>query len=396
MSAPSPQVPRHVRAGVGDEKSSHPWREDLIAALLATTLVFGLFLDGWNHINLQNGALGGFFTPWHGLLYAGFTATAMWVVTRNPHLYRRRSMPKPYFHQVMGVPLRYPLAVVGLLLAIIGVVGDAAWHTAFGEERGVARVIAPFHLMLFTGAVGLISAPLRSGWFAPQHYPRASSLRTILPPLLSLMLVTAVAAFMFQWLSAFIDWTPSIQVGRIPPHLSGDARVAGTVEFAAVARVLFTNLVLIAPMLLALRRWQLPFGSVTFVFTTVAVLMSALTEFDFAGTILAAAAGGLAADALIGWLRPSPERPLAYRVIAGATPLALWTIYFLILIAAYDIVWPFDLWLGTVGVSVITGTLLSFLAVPPAMPAARYRDAPVPESQGRTSNSELRQGEESA
>src|SRR5713226_9068376 len=49
------------------------WREDLITSLLATLLVAGLFLDGWNHINLQNGALGSFFTVWHALLYTGFT-----------------------------------------------------------------------------------------------------------------------------------------------------------------------------------------------------------------------------------------------------------------------------------------------------------------------------------
>lgn len=53
------------------------WREDLVTSILATALVAGLFLDGWNHINLQNGALGGFFTVWHGLLYAGFTATVL-------------------------------------------------------------------------------------------------------------------------------------------------------------------------------------------------------------------------------------------------------------------------------------------------------------------------------
>lgn len=65
------------------------WREDLVTSLLSTLLVAGLFLDGWNHINLQNGALGSFFTIWHALLYAGFGATALWVVTRNPQLYTR-------------------------------------------------------------------------------------------------------------------------------------------------------------------------------------------------------------------------------------------------------------------------------------------------------------------
>ncbi|HEX4744821.1 MAG TPA: hypothetical protein VFW12_09160, partial [Candidatus Limnocylindria bacterium] len=77
------------------------WREDLTTSLLACLLLGGLLLDGWNHINLQNGALGGFFTIWHGLLYLGFNATALWVVTRNPHLYGRGT-PAPYLHKIAG------------------------------------------------------------------------------------------------------------------------------------------------------------------------------------------------------------------------------------------------------------------------------------------------------
>ena len=78
------------------------WREDLVTSLLSTLLVIGLFLDGWNHINLQNGALGGFFTIWHALLYFGFNGTALWVITRNPHLYDRGARPAPYFHKFLG------------------------------------------------------------------------------------------------------------------------------------------------------------------------------------------------------------------------------------------------------------------------------------------------------
>src|SRR5256885_14905746 len=97
-----------------------PIREDLITSLLATTLVAGLFLDGWNHINLQNGALGSFFTVWHALLYMGFTATFVWVLTRNPHLYTHGLAPAPYMHRVLGLPMRYPLAMVGFVIAMLG------------------------------------------------------------------------------------------------------------------------------------------------------------------------------------------------------------------------------------------------------------------------------------
>jgi hypothetical protein len=352
-----------------------PWRDDLIVGLLATSLVFGLFVDGWNHINLQDGALGSFFTPWHAALYSGFTATGLFVVFRNQHLFVAGRQPKPYFHTFLGVPLRYPLAMVGLGIATLGLLGDIAWHTAFGQETGVARVIAPFHLLLFTGAALVVAAPLRSALYAPEYYPRRSSFGTILPPLLSLTLVTALVAFMFQWLSAFVDWTPSLSIGRIPAALVGNERIEGTVEFADVARVLVTNVILLAPVLFALRRWRLPFGSVTFLFGAVAVMMSGLSEYERWGAILAALAGGLACDALIGWLDVLPERPLAYRVTAGLTPIVLWTVYFVVLRPIHEIRWPLDLWLGTVGLAALAGVLLSFVTVPPA-PPKRWGDTP--------------------
>ena len=59
------------------------WREDLIAGLTGFLLITGLFLDGWNHLNLQDGKAGEFLTPWHGLLYTGFNACAIWAITRN-------------------------------------------------------------------------------------------------------------------------------------------------------------------------------------------------------------------------------------------------------------------------------------------------------------------------
>jgi len=373
------------------------WREDLITSLLSILLVAGLFLDGWNHINLQNGALGGFFTVWHGLLYLGFNATAMWVVSRNPHLYTRRAKPAPYLHPVLGIPLRYPLAVGGLALAGIGLFGDLVWHTAFGEETGVARVIAPFHLFLFAGAAGLASAPLRSAWYAPGFYGANSSFRRLLPPLLALTLVTCVASFMFQWLNAFIDWTPSVQIGRVPADLVANARVRGTTEYAGAARVLFTNLILLAPgairsnmggsldsgigavnggrarsnnfLIDGLQNNDISVtGSAPLLFVGVSFSMSSLTSFDLGATVVAALIGGLVADAVIDRYQPDAHRTTGYRVMAGVTPLALWASYFLILRSVYGIEWPFDLWLGTTALAAISGLLLSYVAISPVVP----------------------------
>lgn len=345
------------------------WREDLITSLLAILLVAGLFLDGWNHINLQNGALGSFWTIWHALLYAGFNATAIWVVTRNPHLYTRGAKPAPYFHPILGIPLRYPLAIGGLALATVGLFGDLVWHTVFGEETGVARVIAPFHLFLFAGAAGLASAPVRSAWYAPRYYPAVSSFRRLLPPLIALTLVTCILAFMFQWLDAFLDWTPSVEIGRIPADLAANARVRGTTEFAGAARILVTNLILLAPLFLALRRWRLPFGSATMLFVGVSFAMSALTSFDLGATVFAGLVGGLVADTVIDVTQPDAHRTRGYRVMAALTPLALWTTYFLILKFVYAIEWPFDLWIGTTMLAAIEGLMLSYVAISPIVPA---------------------------
>src|SRR6266850_822006 len=349
-------------------KSSPPWREDLITSLLATTLVAGLFLDGWNHINLQNGALGSFFTVWHALLYTGFTVTYVWVVTRNPHLFDRRATPPPYLHRFLGLPLRYPLAMAGFVIAFTGMFGDLLWHTEFGEENGVARIIAPFHILLFAGAAALVSAGLRSGWYAPRFYPRVSSFARLFPPLLSLTLVTCVAAFMFQWLSAFLDWTPSLQLGRMPPSLGADIRVNTTAQFLAVARVLATNVILFAPLFLALRRWHLPFGSATLLMVTVWTSMSALSTFDLGATIVAGVVGGLLFDAVITATRPDAGRTLGYRLAAMLVPLAMWSVYFAVLWSVYGIVWPFDVLLGAIILTAVSTILLSYVAIAPATP----------------------------
>lgn len=360
-------------------KPTAPWREDLITSLLGVTLVAGLFLDGWNHINLQNGALGSFFTVWHGLLYTGFTATWIWIVTRNPHLFDRNLRPAPYLHRFLGIPLRYPLAMAGFVIAMVGMSGDLLWHTEFGEENGVARVIGPFHLLLFAGAAALVSAAVRSGWYAPRFYPRVASFRQFFPVLLSLTLVTCVAAFMFQWLSAVIDWTPSLQLGRMPPSLAADIRVRDTAEFAAVARVLATTVILFAPLLLALRRWHLPFGSATFLIVAVWLSMSALTTFDLGATIAAAFVGGLLFDAVIAVTRPDATRTLGYRLSALLVPFVMWSAYFAILWTVYDVKWPLDLVLGTIGLAAISSVLLSYVAISPAVPVSVGDGATHPE-----------------
>lgn len=43
----------------------------------------GVFIDGFAHSNLRN-TIEDFFTPWHAILYSGFTATALSVLVVPP------------------------------------------------------------------------------------------------------------------------------------------------------------------------------------------------------------------------------------------------------------------------------------------------------------------------
>jgi len=97
--------------------------------------------------------------------------------------------------------------------------------------------------------------------------------------------------------------------------------------------------------------------------------MSALTSFDLGATVFAALLGGLVADTVIDYYQPEAHETRGYRVMAGVTPLVLWTAYFLILRFVYDIEWPFDLWLGTTLLASISGLLLSYVAIAPVVPA---------------------------
>jgi hypothetical protein len=146
--------------------------------------------------------------------------------------------------------------------------------------------------------------------------------------------------------------------------------VAGTVEYSEVARILVTNFIFLAPILMALRRWRLPFGSVTLVWTVVAAGLQSLSEFQTWATVIAAFVGGLAADICLTLTNRSGRSTLGCRLLGGFGPLALWGAYFLALGVVHHDAWPGDLYLGTMCVAAMTGLALSFVAEPIADPAS--------------------------
>ena len=69
----------------------------------------------------------------------------------------------------------------------MGGVGDLLWHQVFGIEQGIAALLSPTHLLLFTGVALILLAPFRAAWSSPES-PSAGVLG-MLPALLSITLL---------------------------------------------------------------------------------------------------------------------------------------------------------------------------------------------------------------
>src|SRR5205814_2558487 len=190
--------------------------------------------------------------------------------------------------------------------------------TVFGVEGGIARVIAPFHLFLFTGAGLLLTSPLRSTWNS-NEYEGQLTLRRALPPILAMTLIVSLAIFLFQWMTAFMDWKPAVDIATLPVAARHNDALIQSLQMVVLARILLTGMTLVGVMLIAIRRFRLPFGAMTIVFTIPAVLTAALRNLTEVGIVAAAMATGLVADTVIKALKPSAERTGVCRAIAFLT-----------------------------------------------------------------------------
>lgn len=358
MSTITPTPPRRSRAGRGGPRPARLGRgQEAVGVALGTWLVLGAFLDGWAHTNLRVETV---LTPWHAVLYSGFLATAgytLWIVSRAC---------RPPGRWPDSVPAGQGLALAGVVVFGIGAVADQAWHAVFGIEQNVAALLSPTHVLLFTGAILILSAPCRASWSDGGSAPR---LRAFSPVLASLALTTAVAAFAFMYLSPFRRANYGTGVAAYTQRVTWGPGAAADyqegIEIVGIASILVTTAIYVAPVLLVLRRWRPPFGSVTILWTAVTIAIAGIDAFRWWPLVLAAPAAGVFADVLIRRLNPSPARPWAFRATAALVPIALWLAFFAVYQAVYGVGWRPELWAGATTMSALVGLGASVLVVPP-------------------------------
>ena len=305
--------------------------------------MIGLFVDGWAHTNLTE--LETFFTPWHGLFYSGFTATALWITW----MIRKRILAGNQL--ATAIPPGYKLAAVGLVLFALGGVGDGIWHTVLGIETGVDALISPTHILLFLGIVFIVGAPMRA--VAEAHPGRSLPKGEFLPVGMSMGLMTMIISFFFMYTYAPSTGVPSV---ALTDH-SGSFEA----EFG-IMQMLLSTVILTGAMLYLAERWNTPMFTFTVIFGFLGVLFQGmLDEFSQPWEIVTPIAGGLAADLFIRRYRPTPRSVIAWPVLGAVMPLTMWSVYMITFSMFRDLRWPPELWAGSVVLTMMVGLGLAHL-----------------------------------
>lgn len=325
------------------------YRTDLVTVLLGTWFSLGLFLDAWAHSNVPE--LETFFTPWHAVFYSGFAATGAWIlwqVWRNAQAGRRG---------LAAVPEGYGPAVVALPVFAVCGFGDYLWHTFIGIERGIDILFSPTHLGLITSMIVILTTPLRTAWAdgGSPSFPR------FLPAGLALSFATALVLLFAQYADATVYGAEGII--RAFSFEKGAGGSGGATRLAAAITV--TNLVLLAPLLLAVRRFRVPVGTATLLQVVVMLLSTAVANYENLEIAAAFVVSGIVADLLLWKLRPSEERLREYRIFAFAVPLVTWALYFAVAgVSVGRMPSVTEMWTGAPIVAALHGLLLAVVLVP--------------------------------
>ncbi|SEG96759.1 hypothetical protein SAMN05444920_11076 [Nonomuraea solani] len=352
-----------VRRLLVDSGESRGWvspRADLVLAVLGIWFGVGLMIDAWAHSTKSE--LETFFTPWHAAFYSGFAAVSGWIiwqVWRNVRAGRQglAAVPQGYLAGLLAIP---GFAAFGFV--------DMMWHTLLGIETSIDILFSPSHLGLIVTMLIMLTTPVRSAWNAPDIGDRPS-LGRLLPALIGLAFATTLVSLFLSYGDA-LQW----QAVRIVEAFSSiDDPGAHRLATAMVV----TNVVTLAPVLLLLRRWSLPAGSMTIMYTLAVLMPGAQTGFENVPVLVSLVAAGVAGDLLIYWLRPTGARRAAYWAFAGLSGLATWSLYLgFASVASGGLPSVPELWTGAPIVAGLLGLALGVLFLPNAVaPAPAAVDA---------------------
>jgi len=315
----------------------------------------GAYLDAWHHHNLT-GVETNFFTPYHFALYSGIAAIGIFLGVNVARNYLRHRAWEEL------LPDGYGVSLIGTIIFGIGGFIDLLWHQRFGIELSVAALVSPPHLLLMLSGGLIVSGPLRADM-------RRGGETAPWPAIVSGALTLSMLTFFLQFDQPFIDqWAGgAIPDPRAPDWAQQELGLLGLILYAAMVAGL---------LVLLLRRFTLPLGSVTVILTLNAVFVSPVK--NHGDLVVAALIGGVMSDYLLYVLRPSPARAHAFHIFMFAAPAILVAGYLLVLSLTIGVWWPLNIWAGSIPIAGMTGWLVSFLALPGASARARIAQGTLP------------------
>jgi hypothetical protein len=369
-------------------------RDDAIMIALGFFTLVALFWDGILHNNTVG--QDEFFSAPHLAMYAGLGALGVWIA-----LVLLRHQESRQVLDISLIPRGYGLAVIALPLAALSGPADFIWHSAYGFENQVDSTYSPPHQGLFISGAMLAAIPGASAWKRAGDKP---SLTEFLPGVLSVTAVASVMLFVIHQIVPFYGGSVAPTKG-FQDDLAGRADAyAGTTESHAeglahalvnygddawpfyfysthltAAGILLFTAVTIGAVLLMRRRWTLPVGSLTVMFTALALLFAMPSEYRMAELIPALVVAGVIADVLM--LRLVGDQPNSWRLrlFAGLVPPILWALFFFCIAVLGDgLGWGATLWTGMLTTSAGLGFMLSLLTIPPSGPPTEVEEESVP------------------
>lgn len=346
-------------------------RFDWIMVVVSVWWLGGLFIDGWAHSNIPQ--LETFFTPWHAVFYSGYLAVTLTLLVRILLNLRQSafnasgrapSLVTLIWESLKGnrwqraIPTGYELSLLGVVIFGVSGVGDLTWHLLLGIERSTEALLSPTHLGLALGIGLTLTGPLRAAWSRSRGRP---SWRQLGPAIFSLTFTFSLLTFFTAYASPLVTPWPIIDSPQSPTR--------------GITNILLITALTMSFVLLALRRWRLPFGTFTFMLGLNGALMVVFSPSSLPIAIPTSLLGGLAADIAYRFLQPSPEEPASVRLFAFLVPAMFYVLYFVDLaivgplIFQGGILWSVPFWAGAPVIAGITGFLLSYVMIPPAQVA---------------------------
>ena len=358
-------------------------REDAVMIALGVFTLTALFWDGIVHNNLVG--IDSFWSWAHIAMYTGLTALGVWIAT-----VLLRHQPDRQVLDISMIPRGYGLAVIALPLAALAGPADFTWHSIYGFENQVDSAYSPPHQGLFIAGALLAAIPAASAW---RRNWRAPSLRDFLPAILSVTAVAGVMLFVIHQLVPFyagVSTTSDFQDdlkryadayggGSGTHHVEGLARAIThygdgpwpfyfySTHHTVAGMLLFTTVVMGAVLLLR-RRFTLPVGTLTLMFTAMALWFAMLSEYREAYLIPSLVLTGIAGDWLLQRLvgTREPVETWRLRLFAGLVPPILWALFFIcVAVLGGGLGWGYTLWVGVLCSSAGLSFMLSLLAFAP-------------------------------